>query len=252
MIEIEDHGLVRQIRLARPPVNALDAGLLARLEEALAGAAASGARAVVLSGREGVFSAGLDVRELASGDEARIRALVEQFGRVQERLARSPLPVVAAIGGHCPAGGAVMSMLCDYRIMADGPFRIGLNEVQMGLYPGATVHRCFERLIGTRHAAALLATGALVEPREALALGLVDEVVERGRVEARAIEYAKGLAALPPRAYQRTRALVRRDLVRIFDEQEETLEQLLASGWVTDETRAAAARLLGGQSERST
>lgn len=252
MIEIQDHGLVRQVRLARPPVNALDAELLSRLDAALAAAAASSARAVVLSGGAGVFSAGLDVRELASGDQGRINALVEHFGRVQLRLARSPLPVVAAIGGHCPAGGAVMSILCDYRIMADGPFRIGLNEVRMGLYPGATVYRCFERLLGTRHAAALLATGALIEPRQALALGLVDEVVEPGRVDARAIEYANELAALPPQAYARTRALVRRDLVRLFDEPEETLESLLASGWVTDETRAAAARVLRGQSERST
>ena len=252
MIEIDDLGPVRRIRLARPPVNALNAELLARLDESLAGAMASGARVVVLCGREGVFSAGLDVRELASGDDVRVGGLVRQFGRVQERLARAPIPLVAAITGHCPAGGTVMSILCDRRVMADGPFRIGLNEVQMGLYPGATVYRCFERLIGARHAADLLATGALVGPGEALALGLVDEVVEPGRVEARAIEYANALAALPPRAYQRTRALVRRDLVRLFDQPEETLEELFASGWVTDETRAAAARVLRGQSDSST
>ncbi len=252
MIEIEDHGPVRRIRLARPPVNALDASLLARLDQALADAEASDARVVVLSGGAGVFSAGLDVRVLASGDSSRINALVEQFGRVQQRLVRSPLPVVAAITGHCPAGGAVMAILCDHRIMADGPFRIGLNEVRMGLYPGATVYRCFERLIGTRHAAALLANGALIEPRAALAVGLVDEVVDPGSVDARAIEHANQLAALPPRAYQRTRALVRRDLIRLFDEPEETLEALLASGWVTDETRAAAARVLRSQSDSST
>ena len=77
-------------------------------------------------------------------------------------------------------------------------------------------------------------------------------MVEPGRAEARAIEYANALAALPPRAYQRTRALVRRDLVRLFDRPEETLEELFASGWVTDETRAAAARVLRGQSDSST
>jgi hypothetical protein len=158
MIETEDQGFVRLLRLARPPVNALDVELLASLDDALAAAAAGSVRAVVLAGWPGVFSAGLDVRELASGDDGRVGALVLKFGQVQQRLARSPIPVVAAITGHCPAGGAVMSMLCDRRIMAEGPFRIGLNEVAMGLYPGATVYRCFERLVGPRHAASLLAT----------------------------------------------------------------------------------------------
>ncbi len=122
----------------------------------------------------------------------------------------------------------------------------------MGLYPGATVYRCLERLVGTRHASSLLATGALLGPREALSAGLVDEVVEPERVTPRALGYAASLAALPAGAYGRTRALVRRDLLRLFDEPEETLEDLLANGWVTDETRAAAARVLRGQSDRST
>jgi enoyl-CoA hydratase/carnithine racemase len=252
MIETEDQGFVRLLRLARPPVNALDVELLASLDDALAAAAAGSVRAVVLAGWPGVFSAGLDVRELASGDDGRVGALVLKFGQVQQRLARSPIPVVAAITGHCPAGGAVMSMLCDRRVMAEGPFRIGLNEVAMGLYPGATVYRCFERLVGPRHAASLLATGALLGPREALAVGLVDELVEPEQVTSRALGYAASLAALPPMAYRRTRALVRRDLVRLFDEPEETLDGLLGDGWVTDETRAAAARVLRGQSDRST
>ena len=252
MIEIDSAGSVRHLRLARPPVNALDVPLLEALDAALAAAERDGTRAVVLSGAPGVFSAGLDVRELAAGDPGRIDALVRQFGRVQQRLARSAVPVIAAITGHCPAGGMVLAMLCDRRIMADGPFRLGLNEVAMGLYPGATVYRCFERLVGTRLASSLLASGAMLGPREALASGLVDEVLEPEAVTARALGCAAQFAALPPLAFGRTRALVRRDLVRLFDAPEETLDELLGDAWVTDETRAAVMRVLRPQSDRST
>lgn len=252
MIDIDTRGSLRHLRLARPPVNALNPALLEALDGALAEAEADGTRVVVLSGAPGVFSAGLDVRELAAGDPGRIGTLVRQFARVQQRLVRSAVPVVAAITGHCPAGGMVLAMLCDRRIMADGPFRIGLNEVAMGLYPGATVYRCFERLVGTRVAASLLASGAMLGPREALAAGLVDEVLEPEAVVARALEHAAQLAALPPLAFGRTRVLVRRDLVRLFDAPEETPDELLAGGWITDETRAAVARVLRGQSDSST
>jgi 3,2-trans-enoyl-CoA isomerase len=249
MIDIEDHGPIRELRLARPPVNALSAALLARLEVCLEAAVADGARAIVLSGRPGVFSAGLDLREVLGPDPDSLVRLVKAFYRVQERLARLPIPAVIAITGHCPAGGTVMATLCDYRVMAAGPFQLGLNEVQIGLYPGSTVYRVFERLVGTAQAAVLLTAGRMLEPLAAQRVGLVDEVVEAGQVVARALEYARELAALPPQAFARTRALVRRDLVKLFDEPEESLESLVQAGWVTDETRERLARVAGSQSD---
>ena len=142
-----------------------------------------------------------------------------------------------------------MATLCDYRVMAAGPFLLGLNEVQIGLYPGSTVYRVFERLVGTAQAAVLLTAGRMLEPLAAQRVGLVDEVVEAGQVVARALEYARELAALPPQAFARTRALVRRDLVKLFDEPEESLESLVLTGWVTDETRERLARMAGSQSD---
>ena len=102
MIDIEDHGPIRELRLARPPVNALSAALLARLEACLEDAVADGARAIVLSGRPGVFSAGLDLREVLGPDPDSLVRLVKAFYRVQERLARLPIPAVIAITGLTP------------------------------------------------------------------------------------------------------------------------------------------------------
>jgi enoyl-CoA hydratase/carnithine racemase len=248
MLEIANHGAVREIRLARPPVNALSAALLAALDEALAAAireadSRGGPRALVLSGAPGMFSAGLDVREVMAG-EASMQALILSFAAVQKKLVHSPLPIVAALTGHSPAGGAVLALLCDHRIMAAGAFRIGLNEVRVGLYPGELIYRIYARIIGEQRAASWLSRGAMVLPEEALAAGLVDEVVEPAKVLARAIELAGELAVLPPKVYARTRALVRRDLVQLFDSPPESLESLMAAGWVTDETRTQMAKLL--------
>lgn len=244
MIEIESHDRVREVRLARPPVNALDRNLIRAIDAALAAQFDdAGCGAVVLSGAPGTFSAGLDVREVTSGAAA-VESLVRSFWALQERLVRAPKPVIAAITGHCPAGGMVMALLCDHRIMARGEFLIGLNEVQVGLYPGDTIHRAYVRLIGTARAAALLPRGALLDPEAAFATGLVDELAAPQDVRSRAIAHAQSLLQLPPRAYARTRALVRADLVELYAAPRESLDTLLADGWAGEETHAAMARLL--------
>lgn len=258
MLEVIDHGPVREIRLARPPVNALSAAFAAALDEALAtahadgeGDRADGVRALVLSGQPGMFSAGLDIREVI-GPEAGLRTLLERFWGLQRRLVHGPLPVVNALTGHAPAGGAVLAVLCDHRIMADGDFRIGLNEVQVGLFPGEVIYRCLERLIGTGRAASLLSRGAMLTPAEALACGLVDEVVPASQVVPRAVALAAALAALPQQAYRQTRALVRRDLAAWFDVPAERVAAQIAEGWVTEETRARMAAALARQPRSST
>src|SRR5690606_31965354 len=115
MLEKIDHGAVREIRLARPPVNALSPELVVALEAALAEAGEQ-ARAIVLSGQPGMFSAGLDMKALLARDRAQMAEFWAAFLALLKRLATSRVPVVAAITGHSPAGGAVMAIFCDQRV----------------------------------------------------------------------------------------------------------------------------------------
>ncbi len=238
MLDIIDHGAVRELRLARPPVNALDSTLVGALRAALAEASRTPAcRALVLSGQPGMFSAGLDVRALGALDLPGITDFLHEFTALQRDLAASPVPVIAAITGHCPAGGTVLALYCDYRVMARGDWMIGLNEVQVGLYPGEVIMRAFERLVGPRRSADLLTRGALLGPDAALEAGLVDELAAGEAVVARALDYAQGLLALPPNAFRMTRELVRRDLVQLFDRVEERLVDRFREIWFSAETR---------------
>src|SRR5690606_5372216 len=134
MLEIVDHGGgVRELRLARPPVNALDPVLVADLRAAVERAESAGVRALVLSGGPRVFSGGLDVPALLALDRPAMEAFLADLLELLRALATSPVPVIAAVTGHSPAGGAVLAIQCDYRVMAEGDFRIGLNEVAVGL-----------------------------------------------------------------------------------------------------------------------
>lgn len=243
MLQTIDHGPVRELRLARPPVNALSPELVSALDSALTEAATT-ARAVVLSGAPGMFSAGLDMKVLLTLDRPAMAAFWRSFMGLLERLATSPVPVVAAITGHSPAGGAVMAIFCDARIAADGDFRIGLNEVQVGMAMPPVIHAGLKRLVGTREAERLCVTGALVGPPEAQRIGLVDQVVPVDDVVPRAIAHCETLLKLPPRAMAATRELCHADFTDIFAALDEDMVERMNDGWFGNETQAVMKAVL--------
>src|SRR4051794_7361477 len=151
-IAITDYGTVRELRLDRPPANALAPDLIAALAEAVAAAPGAGARAIVLSGRPGRFSAGLDVPLLLTLDRPALADLWHDFYRLLLALAASPIPIAAALTGHAPAGGTVLALYCDWRVMAEGDWRLGLNEVQVGLALPPVIFAALRRQVGPRQA----------------------------------------------------------------------------------------------------
>jgi 3,2-trans-enoyl-CoA isomerase len=242
MLELYEHGLVTEIKMNRPPANALTTAFVAEIQAGLDQAIKSGARAVILSGREGMFSAGLDVPELLGQDRAAILEFWTQYMGLNRSFASSPVPVVAAIGGHSPAGGAVMAVHCDYRIAVDGAFKIGFNEVQVGLPVPATILRAFAGLAGTRQAANLAMRGRLVTSSEALEIGLVDELVPADQLISRCLEWAGELTALPPIAMNQTRLSAKVDFLAALDSSDDV--RVTTDYWFSDETQAAMRKLV--------
>jgi len=166
MLEVIDHGPVRELKLAHPPANALGRALLEALGAAVRQAPSAGARALVLSGAPGRFSGGMDVPALLAADRAGVHATWSAFFDVLKTLAASPLPLVAALTGHSPAGGTVLALFADYRILAEGPHVVGLNEVQVGLPVPPCLYDVLSFVVGRRHAARLATGGLLLSPSE--------------------------------------------------------------------------------------
>jgi len=250
MIETHQHpNGILELRLARPPVNALNPELVRALSRALDDAQAKSARGIVISGREGLFSAGLDVPELLDLDESGMRAFWTDFFGLLEKLARSEALVVAAFTGHSPAGGTVVGMFCDYRVLADGPFRLGLNEVQVGLIVPPVIHGGLVRLLGAYRAERHLVAGQMISAEQALEIGLVDELVEPGRVVEQAVAWIGQHLAMPEHALRETRALCRADLVALFDDPDALDIDGFVRGWFDPATqsslKALVARLAG-------
>ena len=245
MLEIQDHDRnVRELRLARPPANALDPALIAALTAAVAGAPAAGARALVVSGRPGMFSGGLDVPVLMGLDRPAMERFLGDFLILLRTLALSEIPVVAAVTGHAPAGGAVIAIHCDHRVMAEGGFRIGLNEVQVGLPLPRVIHSTLVRVVGVRQAERLAVGGLMIGAGEAREIGLVDELVPPELVVERALERARDYVALPARAMRATRALARRDLADSFAREERATWEAFVADWFSAETQGALAALV--------
>ncbi|HEY1771961.1 MAG TPA: enoyl-CoA hydratase/isomerase family protein [Gammaproteobacteria bacterium] len=238
------HDDILELRLERPPVNALHHPLVKELRVAVEAAPKSGAKALVLSGVSGMYSAGLDVPWLLELDRAGMQIFWEEFFAMLRSVALSPIPVAAAITGHSPAGGAVIAIFCDHRIAAQGKFKIGLNEVQVGLPVPRVILSAFIRLLGQRQAERLAVRGALISPDEALACGLVDEVVAPEEVVPKALDWCREMLKLPSSAMQATRKALRADYATLFDSLSATTRDEMTAVWFAEETQTALKTLL--------
>lgn len=244
MIEIIHRGDIHEIYMNRPPVNALNDELLLALTAAVEAAPGNGARGLILSGGEKVFSGGLDVPHLLTLDRAGLGTCWSRFFDAARALARSPVPVVAAIAGHNPAGGCVLALCCDYRVMARGPFRIGLNETQVGLAVPDAIQYLMRRVVGTHRAERLIVAGAMVESEEALALGLVDTLTDAGEVVTLALHWLTELLALPYSPMLATRKIARADIVAALEGFSDADLQRFLDGWYSADTQAALKALM--------
>ena len=204
---VEQDGIV-VLSADRPPANAMNLELLDELVEAIEGVAAAAPAALVLAGRPGFFSAGLDLKAVPGYGPPEQRRLVDGINRMALGAYGLPCPVVCAITGHAIAGGFVLAVCGDHRIAATEG-RYGLTEVKVGVpYPQAAIGVVRAEL--TAPAARVLVLGnRLVDAAECLRLGAFDEAVAPDLVLGRAVEVARELGELPADVYARTKAELR-------------------------------------------
>jgi enoyl-CoA hydratase/carnithine racemase len=246
MIDTIDHGPVRELRLNRPPANAISPDLILALGKAVQTAPQQGAKAIVLSGMPGMYSAGLDVPTLLTLDRVTMAEVWRDFYSLLKTMACSPIPIAAAITGHAPAGGTVLALFCDARFAAEGNFKIGLNEVAVGLMLPPIIYLALENVVGARQAERLAVGGLLVSPTEAVRVGLVDEIVPADRVIPHAIEWCGGLLKLPPQAMAATRARAKEHLRGAFAADLSSELEEVCDHWWRDETQNTLRALVEG------
>lgn len=225
-----------------PGKNALSSTMLRFLLDEVA--AAKG-EPLLLTGTGDAFSAGLDLREVASFDETSVFDFLALLEDAVGVLYTHPAPTVAALNGHAIAGGCVLALACDHRVATDGPkAKMGLNEVALGVVFPPRIGEIVRRRIPPQHRERVLLGAGLVDMAGALALGLVDELA----ADPVAVGEARlsALAAHPRGAYAATKATLcgrSSDTFGSDEEQERKLRAALPS-WISSEVKARLTKVL--------
>ena len=151
MIKVSQQDQIQILELNRPKVNAIDESLIKALNNELDKAESNNSiKGIILTGQDGIFSGGLDIINLYEKDKEYMKSFWDLFPNLLLRIYRYPKLIFTAISGHSPAGGTVISIMTDYRIMSKGNYVIGLNEVAVGLSMPIGIGRVFQSLLGER------------------------------------------------------------------------------------------------------
>ncbi|WP_104384703.1 enoyl-CoA hydratase/isomerase family protein [Sphingobacterium sp. HMA12] len=230
--QVEDHIL--SIFLDRGKSNAIDTLLLKELIETLEINRENDAvHGVILIGKENFFSAGLDLITLFGYNEDQIREFWNLFLEATSLLASFPKPIAAAISGHSPAGGCVFALCCDYRIMAEGNFVIGLNEIPVGLIVPESIFQLYAFWIGRHNAYQNLLEGKLLTPDEAKSQGLVDDVVPANMLFNTAAKKIKQITQFNQKTWQTSKLNFRKEIIlKLRENREETIQEILVQWWL--------------------
>jgi enoyl-CoA hydratase len=245
-VSVEASGAVTVVRVDRAPANAITLELLDELVAALEGLAADAPAALVIAGRVGFFSAGVDLKAVPGYGPDEQRRMVSGINSMVLATYGMSCPVVAAVTGHAIAGGLVLALCADLRI-ASVEGRYGLTEIKVGVpYPQAAIGVVRAEL--PSHAARrLVLSNELIDGTEALRLGLFDEVLAPDAVLERAVEVATEMSALPAGVYAATKHELRSQslgAIRAAVESEPLLES-----WLGGDPLSRCSRDGGGETD---
>jgi enoyl-CoA hydratase len=213
MIEFTQRGRVAVMTIAHGKANALDIELCHAIIRRFAelSAVQASAKAVVLTGQGGIFSAGVDLIRATTGGADYLREFLPVLGQAFAAVFFHPKPVVAALNGHAIAGGCVLACAADRRLMAREAGRIGVTELLVGVPFPAVAFEIMRSVAVPHRFAEIMFGAATYAPEDAQTLGLVDEIVESALID-RAVAAAEKLAALSPAAFALTKQQIRQSV----------------------------------------
>lgn len=234
------------IDLAFPGGNAINEAFIEAVDAALEKGRSDGARAIVLTAPGRTFCSGLDLVRIHEYDRIAMARFVDEFDDFFARLFAFEVPVVAAVAGHAIAGGCVLAMAADYRIMASGGRLMGLTEAALGLPLPAAVMEIARLAVPAPAWAPWLLEGRRFSAEEAHRDGVVHRVCAETDVVAEAVAKAAGLAKAAPGAAQAIKAALRAPALRRIAETKEESRRIFIEHWFGAEARARVGAVYAG------
>lgn len=206
---------------------------------------------LILTGKEGFFSAGLDLIELYDYNEKQIRTFWTDFLNLVTALTTFKKPMIAAISGHSPAGGCVLALCCDYRVMAEGKFIIGLNEVPVGIIVPESIFHLYSFWLGNAAAYRFMLEGKLMNNEEALAAGLVDEIVKPESILYAAERQMLKYIQLERNTWQQSKINMRAELLKKVSIDPAVTLDIMLKQWWSPSTRSILKTIIQNLQQKS-
>ena len=207
---VDDNGIATLV-MDDGKVNAFDIDFFAELDGTFDACAQD--NGIVLTGREGMFSAGLNMKTMATLDDDGMTEMLVAFGRTMLRVWMEPRPVVSAVSGHAIAGGTILAMVCDHAVATEGDYRWGLTETTIGFPLPEWIIAIARRNVAAHHLDDLLLPGRMVGPEQAVDVGFADALAPPDQVMEAATARCRELIALPRQTYAETKRRLRGDAV---------------------------------------
>ena len=192
---------VAHVHMDDGKANALNGESCTALTDAIARAGDDGAGALVIWGRDGVFSGGIDLAVLRDDDANRRFATLTQIAHTLLGVWMAPIPTVAAVTGHAIAGGAILAMACDRGVGVTGVMKLGANETALGMVFPTWAKAIIESAIPTAYRTDVMLMGQLFDPEEAVKMGIITAAVAPDSLTTAIDEVTAKLVDLPTRAY---------------------------------------------------
>lgn len=236
-IQTQDHMAL--VGLNRGKSNALNADMIREMQRLLKDMEQDDSIAgMILHGQSGFFCSGLDLIELYEYSAEEIRDFWILFLEFTKQFVSFRKPAIAAINGHSPAGGCVLALCCDYRIMQEGEFIIGLNEIPVGIVVPESIFNLYSFWLGQANAYRYLMEGKLVHPTEALKIGLVDEVVGEKQIRSRAERQLSRYIQLDANTWQLSKLNIRKTLINQMGTIDKEMLNGILKQWWSPSTRS--------------
>ena len=221
-IKVAKESGITTVTLSRGKVNAINEAFVDELGAVFNELAADAdTKAVILTGDGKFFSFGFDIPELLNYSKNDFARYLKKFCAMYTQMFLFPKPIIGAINGHATAGGCILALTCDFRIMVAGKAKIALNELNIGVAIFAGCVGMLKSAVGVRNAEKVLLTGTMYTAGDAQRIGLVDSVTAEETLMAEAKEIANKFSQKNPDAFKTLKNLLRRSAAECFGRSEE-------------------------------
>lgn len=239
MIKTEHHEKVLVIKMDRGVTNAINLALIRELTKILDKAKKDSAvhSLVLTSANEKFFSIGFDIPRLYELDKRGFKTFFQAFNKLCLDLYTFPKPIIAALAGHAIAGGCILALCCDYRMISEGKKLMGLNEIKLGVPVPYAADCILRELVGFHYAREILDMGEFYRPEELFEMGMVDELLPLKEVLAKSIEKARTLGSLPQEPFITIKGNRTERVVAQITKHLKKKEEIFLKQWFSEEAR---------------